>query len=419
MSLARAEPCRERGHFTLELADMRIALVAFDFGEYTIHLANALARQISVTLFLPEQESSPQTIQLGPAVDWRPFRKPRLRQLAPQLQVLNMLRRQIEDVDPQVVHLQQGHLWFNLALPLLKQYPLVLTVHDPRHHVGDRVSQKTPQGILDFGFQRADQLVTHSEHLKRDLVDRLHLPEKIIHVIPHIALGTVPSDRLGASDGRTILFFGRIWEYKGLEYLIRAEPLITERVPGARIVIAGEGEDMARYRRLMIHPDRFVVHNAFIPEDQRAALFEQATVVVLPYIDASQSGVIPVACTFGKPVVATTVGGLPELVDPGHTGYLVPPRDEQALADAVIRLLTDPELRREMGANARRKAETELSSEAIAAKTIAVYEKALARARETIAAHPKGESRGLGLGRRLVPRRSEHELGSHQTRSSH
>ncbi len=107
-------------------------------------------------------------------------------------------------------------------------------------------------------------------------------------------------------------------------------------------------------------------------------LFRQASVVVLPYIDASQSGVIPVAYTFAKPVVATTVGGLPEMVDDGCTGYLVPPRDSDALADAVVHLLQHPTLRHALGANAKRKAETEWAPDVIAEQTLQVYHRAVA-----------------------------------------
>jgi len=99
--------------------------------------------------------------------------------------------------------------------------------------------------------------------------------------------------------------------------------------------------------------------------------------VVLPYIEASQSGVIPVAYTFAKPVIATTVGGLPEMVDDGQTGYLVPPRDERALANAVVRLLQDQTLRRRMGANGKLKVETECSPDQVAQQTSAIYHQAV------------------------------------------
>jgi glycosyltransferase involved in cell wall biosynthesis len=97
-------------------------------------------------------------------------------------------------------------------------------------------------------------------------------------------------------------------------------------------------------------------------------------VVVLPYVEATQSGVIPVAYSFGKPVVATTVGGLPAQVDDGKTGYLVPPRDERALADAVVRLLCNRDLRRQLGANGKRKVTAECSPEIVARNTLAVYQ---------------------------------------------
>ena len=112
-----------------------------------------------------------------------------------------------------------------------------------------------------------------------------------------------------------------------MHYLIQAEPLITASLPNVKIMISGRGDDLEHYRKLMVHPEQFVIDNEYIPDDKVAALFRRASVVVLPNIEATQSGVIPLAYTFGKPVVATTVGSLPEMVDDGDTGLLVPPRD--------------------------------------------------------------------------------------------
>jgi glycosyltransferase involved in cell wall biosynthesis len=264
-------------------------------------------------------------------------------------------------------------LWFNLLLPLLRRYPLVLTIHDPRHHIGDRGAYNTPQKVMDFGYHRASQIIVHSEQLQQVVIDECRIPSQIIHVIPTLVRGDDKVHKQIQEDDGLILFFGRIWEYKGLEYLIRAEPLITEQIPDARIVIAGEGQDFGRYRSMMIHPEHFKVHNEYVSNDERAKLFRRASVVVLPYIEASQSGVIPMAYTFSKPVVATTVGGLPALVDHEQTGLLVPPRDEKALADAVVRLLRDKELRHRLGLNGKRKIDTECSPSAVAQKTLAVY----------------------------------------------
>jgi glycosyltransferase involved in cell wall biosynthesis len=352
---------------------MRVAFLSFDFGEYCIRLASALARQADVLLLLPHQQAAPHLSLLEQTLNFQPFHKPRMRQPLRQLRMLCTLVRRIRRFKPDVLHLQQGHLWFNSVLPFLKQYPLVLTIHDPRHHIGDREGQKAPQLIMDFGFRRAAHVIVHGERLKQVVVEELCFPSKHVHVIPHVVLGDSTAQPQVCEDDRLILFFGRIWAYKGLDYLIRAEPLITARVPDAKIVIAGEGEDFARYRRLMVHPETFIVHNEYVPDDKRTALFRQASLVVLPYIDASQSGVIPLAYTFAKPVVATTVGSLPDMVEHGHTGYLVPPRDEQALAEAIVSLLQDQELRQRYGANGKRKVEAECSPSMVAQQTLAVY----------------------------------------------
>ncbi len=366
---------------------MKIALLSYNFGEYCVRLASALCQMADVQLILPDQLASPYRAILNPRVRFSAFDKPRLRQPGRQIRLAVDLLRRVRAFEPDVVHLQHGHLWFNGFLPLLRRYPLVLTVHDARHHVGDRVSQKTPQAVMDFGFRRASRLIVHASKLKQILVNECGIRAEIVEVIPHISLGTATNPAPTREQPPTVLFYGRIWEYKGLEYLIRAEPLIAAEVPNARFVIAGEGEDFARYRRMMVHPERYTVYNEYVSEERSAELFRQASVVALPYIEASQSGVIPLAYTHMKPVVATTVGGLPEMIDDGRTGYLVPPRDERALAGAIVRLLRDTALARQMGLAGKQKLDAECAPAVVAKATLAVYQRALnrARAREPMA----------------------------------
>jgi glycosyltransferase involved in cell wall biosynthesis len=280
---------------------------------------------------------------------------------------------------PDVVHYQGVHLWFDLALPLLRRYPLIFTIHDFRTHPGDQPFQQTPFCIEMFARRRADELIVHTRHVRELMVRQLRGGAEKISVIPHIQIGEDLSSAAVEEKEHLILFFGRIWEYKGLEYLIRAEPLISARVPDVRIVIAGQGEDFSRYTRMMVHPDRFIIHNEYISEERAAEYFRSASVVVLPYIEASQSGVIPLAYSAAKPVVATTVGGLPEMVEDGHTGYLVAPRDSAQLAEAITRLLLDKQLRRQIGANGKRKIEAECSPYLVAQKTLDVYRRAIRR----------------------------------------
>jgi len=356
---------------------LRVAFVSYNFGEYCVRLVNALAGHADMLLVMPDQIIEPHVTKLNAAVRLVAFRNPRLRQPLRQIRNIRSLISQIHKFSPDVIHYQGAHLWFDLALPLLRRYPLVFTIHDIRPHPGDRLSQKTPQSIENFARRRADQLIVHTQYTRNLLLREWPRAAERASVIPHIQIGESPSSSNAREDENLILFFGRIWEYKGLEYLIRAEPLISAKVPNARFLIAGEGEDFARYRRMMVHPDRFVVHNEYIPEDRAADYFRRATVVVLPYIEASQSGVIPMAYSAGKPVVATTVGGLPEMVENGRTGYLVPPGDSAQLAEGVTKLLLDETLRRRMGANAKRKIEEECSPFVVAQKTIEVYLRAV------------------------------------------
>ncbi len=360
---------------------IKVALLSFSLEEYSVRLANALSQATDVYLFLPEQEAASFLEGLSPSVNFYPFRGPRLRQAVQQIVLARRLLHDIRRLNPDVIHFQQGHFWFNLALPFLKPYPIVLTIHDPRYHLGDRESQKTPQAIMDFGYRRATQIIVHGQQVKQVLVEQLRISSERIYVVPHVILGGDSATSGEREEAHTVLFFGRIWEYKGLEYLIRAEPLITERVPDAKIVIAGEGEDFSRYREMMAHPDRFVVFNEYIPNDRRDILFRRASVVALPYLDASQSGVIPIAYAFAKPVIATAVGSLPEAVENGKTGYLVPPRNVKALADAIVRLLQDNRLRHAMGVNAKRRLEQEASPEKVAEQTLTVYRHAIENVR--------------------------------------
>ncbi|HZK67548.1 MAG TPA: glycosyltransferase family 4 protein, partial [Chloroflexota bacterium] len=337
---------------------MKVALISYDFGEYCTRLAQGLSREALVLLLSARQETDPYRATLGGGVIYRPFCKPRLRQPAEQLATVAGILRWVRRFQPDVVHFQHWHLWFNLALPLLRRYPLVVTVHDVVHHVGDRESARTPSWLIRLGYRSADRLVVHNRKLIPTVSREAGFPEDRIHVIPHISFAGPPDREAEASWEPAILFFGRIWPYKGLEYLIQAEPSITERVPGATIIIAGRGEDVGRYREMMRHPERFELYNRFIPEAERAALLRRAAVVALPYVEASQSGVVPLAYAFSRPVVATRVGGLPETVDDGETGCLVPPRNPGALADAIVRLLRDPESARRMGARGKLKNET-------------------------------------------------------------
>jgi glycosyltransferase involved in cell wall biosynthesis len=371
---------------------LRVALISYNFGEYCVRLASALAEHADVLLLAPDDLIAPHVAKLNSSVRLFSFSKPRLRQPVRQFGVIRKIFRRIHEFAPDVIHYQGAHVWFDLALPFLRRYPLVFTIHDFKPHPGDRLSLKTPFWVEMFARRRADELIVHSQYLREIVARNLPGAAANTSVIPHIQIGEDLPPSASKEEEHLVLFFGRIWEYKGLEYLIHAEPLITARVPDARILIAGQGEDFSRYARMMIHSDRFIVHNEFISDERAADYFRRASVVVLPYIEASQSGVIPVAYSAARPVVATTVGGLPEIVEDGRTGYLVAPRDAAQLADAITRLLLDAPLCRRMGENGKSKLEAECSPAVVARNTMEVYWRAVARGRPSLEKNPTNKS---------------------------
>jgi glycosyltransferase involved in cell wall biosynthesis len=353
---------------------MRVAFVSFAFFEYCAKWASGLARNGADVLLVMPAEAEPQAAQRDPRVRWLPLPDARIRHAFQQLRNMWRLAAELRRFKPDVIHVQQGFLWFNLLLPLFAGYPMVITVHDPRPHTGD-TEQKTPHWLFMYGFRHAKQLIVHGEQLK-EMAIKEGLPAERIHIIPHIQLGEPPANTPRPA-APVVLFFGRIYEYKGLEYLIRAEPLIAAHVPDVKIVIAGRGEDFARYRAMMTNLDHFIVRNEMIPDEDIEGLFLGAAVVVLPYLEATQSGVVPFAYTYARPVVATRVGALPSAIDDGVTGILVPPRDVEALADAIVRVLKDPVLAQQMGEAGQRKINEEASPDVVARASMRVYELAV------------------------------------------
>lgn len=144
---------------------------------------------------------------------------------------------------------------------------------------------------------------------------------------------------LGVRAERVLLFFGFVREYKGLRYLLESLPVLSAQL-GVHLLIAGEvWEDPNGYaeiiNRLGIASSVTFVQR-YIPNEEVAVYFAAADLVAAPYVNATQSGIVQLAFGFGKPVLVGRVGGLPEAVEDGVTGYLVAPRNPPAIARAVI-----------------------------------------------------------------------------------
>jgi alpha-maltose-1-phosphate synthase len=280
---------------------------------------------------------------------------------------LRHARRAVRAYRPEVVHLQDEVI-NDPRIPLVAGARLgryALTSHDPTVHPGDarptalkRVSQRALVEGAGLVFVHSDAL---GEELRRGY--RVRAP---IVVVPHGA-DVTPCPAPG--DPRVALFFGRVSHYKGLDVLLDAMQLVWERVPDARLVVAGQG-DWPEHRAL--EDQRVEVRRDHVPEAEVDALFCRAGCVVLPYRQASQSGVGSLAKSYGRASVVTNEGGLPELVADG-SGIVVPSEDAGALANALIEVVTEPGRAAAMGAAASASAQAEFSWKAVGQATLDAY----------------------------------------------
>jgi len=363
---------------------MRIVLMIDWFLYYSVELANALSEEHDVMLVTRDHshEIAPGSRQLdveeflNSCLDPRVHRETlRFRQRNPR-NVFEVFRiyRKIRVFRPRVIHIQDNADWrIAFIVCLFGSRRLVLTVHDVVRHPGKQKELFSP--IRHFFRRRSRRIIVHGNSLKRLLASKSPMLEERVRVIPHGTFTVYRKWDDGAiqEEPGTLLFFGYISKYKGIGVLMEAAHLIIREIPEAKILIVGSGVGLEKYQEAFGQNLHFEVHNEFVPTEDVHRYFRRASVVVLPYIEASQSGVIPLAYAFGKPVVATDVGSIPEVVENGKTGFVVPPNDPGKLAEAVVTILKNPDLKSRMGRNAAEKAATDLSWRTIAAETVRVY----------------------------------------------
>lgn len=196
-------------------------------------------------------------------------------------------------------------------------------------------------GFIVHSGQDLKDLHSVFPNLPPDAVRKTVLPEYSVYARQGMTQEQA-RQRLGVG-GNVLLFFGLVRKYKGLMDLIDALSMVKTR--NLTCLIAGEFYDkkaryVSRIEELgLIHKVRIV--DRYIPNEEVEPFFAAADAVVLPYRSATQSSIVQMAFRYGRPVIATTVGGLPESVDDGRTGLLVPPRDPHALAYAIDRFFDE------------------------------------------------------------------------------
>jgi glycosyltransferase involved in cell wall biosynthesis len=272
------------------------------------------------------------------------------------------IRRRIRAFAPDIIHVHDRV--DPRVLLLAPRAPAVLTLHDPVDHPGQPVSRlalkrRALEGSRALWRRRAGAVIVHSERLRSELTLR---PGQGGVVVPHGL--DVRAKPLPAPETPTVGFFGRLVPYKGLDVIAGAMPRVWEQRPDVRVRVSGEGS-----AEFALHDARAQVQRTYLPESEVDGFFAQSTLVLLPYTQASQTGVGSLAAGYGVPVVVSRLGGLPDLaLDPS---YVVAPGDADDLARAILAHIDD-------GAEVRERVLAEVAAphswDACAQRTIAIYE---------------------------------------------
>jgi 1,4-alpha-glucan branching enzyme len=246
--------------------------------------------------------------------------------------------------------------------------PLVYNIHLP---------QPPGPGLLldNLGLVAADLVIVNSQAVRQELADR-DLPFHRIEVVSNGVDAQVyrPAPDWPADDGY-VLFVGRLVPQKGVELLLRAFGVILYRCPQSRLVIVGDGEQelyLKRVARYLGFPHRVTFAN-WQTGPALVHLYQRAQVVAMPSYYEPFGIVALEAMSCGRPVVATRVGGLAEVIEDGLQGYLVPVGDHLTLARRLVYLILNSERRRQMGQAARVRA-AEFSWSNVGSRTLTLYE---------------------------------------------
>lgn len=274
-----------------------------------------------------------------------------------------MARQAIDAVlaqKPDVVHVTGPHLWNILILRALRKagVPTVHTLHDLDPHPG------SAYGPLLYLWNRAvlrnaRHILVHGQCYRERLLERGMDPHDVTYTpLLHLFLGSAWLEQLdGLADGVAyepyVLFFGRIERYKGVADLIAAWVRLPEALRAqVRLVLAGPGRLEALWEGPL--PAGIEVRNHLIQDEEAVTLFQRCALLVLPYIGATQSALIPAAYFFHKAVLTTSSGALPEYVEPGITGWVVEPKHPSSLARTLNAALSDFDRLARMGRAGRR-----------------------------------------------------------------
>jgi D-inositol-3-phosphate glycosyltransferase len=230
---------------------------------------------------------------------------------------------------------------------------IAFTAHNVNQAKRDAKDSFLNRLTLRIQYRLTDHIFVHTQKMKTELCDDFAVAEKAVTVIRHPINNAFPDTSLTPSeakqqlgvkdDEKTILFFGRIRPYKGIEHLLAAFQQLVKSDPKYRLIIAGEPkkgseaylDEIRQIASRDFKSGEIILKFQFIPDREMEIYLKGGDVLVLPYKDIFQSGVLFLAYSFGLPVVATDVGSFREEIVEGKTGFICKPGDPVDLAKTL------------------------------------------------------------------------------------
>ena len=269
---------------------------------------------------------------------------------------------EINKFNPEFIVSTMVHPWHNIIFSFLKKsIKRIKIIHDVIPHTGE---DSFVYKLLNYAdIHISDLWITLTKTSKDELV-RKGIEKDKIGIIPHANFSCYGSalkiETKGNELHHKIAFFGRINIYKGVDVLLKAFANVKLKLPQLKLLIAGNGDCSSYQSCFEQYAKDLELHIRWIEDDEVASLLVDTDLLIIPYIEATQSGVIPLAYALGKPVIATRVGGIPEQV-PADCGIIIPPNDTEAIEDAIMDFYSNPSKIKRMGKNALKYATEELS----------------------------------------------------------
>jgi len=288
--------------------------------------------------------------------------------------------RIVRSIRPNIIHAH--NLYFNLTAiaPIIKHLsrtPLVTTLHLPKMKYGKplldlsiQIYQKTIGHLI---VKSSDELIAVSRSVRTHAIEDLMVHPYKIALIPNGVDTNVFLPNNQSHQNTIITYIGRLIQNKGPQYLVQATPYILKYHPEARIYIVGEGPLKDELMRQVISQNlEDNVHFLGNVSDVLPVL-QSTTIFVRPSLTEGMSLAVLEAMACGLPVVASNLEGNAEIIDNGETGYLVPPADSRALAEAISLLLDNHKIASQIGNNARKKTEEFYDWERVTDQTLKIY----------------------------------------------